>query len=328
MEEKNLGRPRFDTTVDPYPFSKEDIMEMMRKEPDRVHYETKSLRRPHIRSVFLDGVNTNYVQCTHCAGGHLFKHYTKYGSGQLLRHEESRRHNRGGGLDAGDVGEEGKEVLKPKEKKPKAFVHPLVWDHCTRTGKFTDLGAEIRSCNYCKEEVSASAGKATAHMKNECLMIPEEMRKNFQVERKRKYEGQFHSSDESDYFEDDGDDKDKVVQILTGLLSKSFEPSQSGNRKPLKNYTEHDFDRELKELAVRKARLEVEDLQDRMRERSERTNLYQEIKVGFRSLVKAVNTIAEKNTESTPDPRPRIPNILLEAYEDSVTSPSINGHNK
>ena len=218
--------------ANPYLWSKDEIEEIITREPDRVHFESNSGKRSYFRKIFIDNISTNYVQCSRCEG-FIFKYFNGFGSGQLLRHEEGKRHREGpGGDEFSPLVEEGPATVergrRGRKEERRSF---LVWDHCVDTGKKTSSGLEIRACAYCNKEIGASAAWATTHMKSECELVPEDVKKAFLLPRKRKID------DSSDDDDDDGQ-QDKVIKILTGLLSKQE------SKKPLKNYTDRDFDRD------------------------------------------------------------------------------------
>lgn len=131
----------------------------------------------------------------------------------------------------------------------------------------------------------------------------------FGVAKKRKHEG---SGDESDE-EEEVDEQDRAVKILTGLLTRTKGDDSTLAKKPLRQFTEADFDRELKELSVKKARLELRELEERNR-------LYLKISRGVDKFMKAVDIYVEKETSvaRTMTVYPDGSSILQAAYEDSV----------
>lgn len=331
---QRITAPGWPSGTNPYPKERDEITKIMQREPERITYELNVYNRPYYRRIFIDGENMHYVHCTQCTGGVIFKYYQKKGSGQILCHEKGLRHIHGKGLNA--VEAPNVEAAPPKKKKPgrkpQGSRYPPIWDHCKDTGRKTDLGAAIRSCNYCGDDVGAAQNKAIGHMKNECLSIPDEIKKKFQIPRKRFYidASTTEDSDQDDYIEDDGDsdqedDQNKVVKILTGLLKQGSNNDRS-EKKPLSEYTDSDFDREMKELAIKKARLEVENLEDQMKERKERTKLYHEIRSGLKSFVESVSLLATTFSQSSSGVMvPHSSSILQEAYEDSVAGNSVTG---
>lgn len=110
------------------------------------------------------------------------------------------------------------------------------------------------------------------------------------------------------------DEQDRAVKILTGLLTRTKGDESTLAKKPLRQFTEADFERELKELSVKKARLELKELEERNR-------LYLKISRGFDKIMKAVDIYCEKETSMA---RTMTvygadgSSILQAAYEDSV----------
>ena len=322
----------------------------------RVTYgdSSKSGLYSEFKRVMVDGQETDYVVCDICNDNELIKYNKKQGTVYVLNHKRDHHKDVVEGpfpsfpmMKEDGPGRSVKRTMKEdgpgrsvkrtmKEDGPGRSVRRrqeravFVRDHCVNTGKKLPSGLDIQACAYCNKEVGASAAWAAVHMKNECQLIPEEVKKLFQNPRKRLAIDDSSGDEITDDGEEDedGDQQDKVVRILTGLLAKSgAEPSSEG-KKPLGNYSDRDIDRELKELAVRKARLEVEVLQDQKRELRERADLYSEIRTGFRSIVHAANVWVDKESNSSTNTAltPRInPNILQEAYEDSITSETVNG---
>lgn len=302
-------------------WSKESIVDVIVTEPDRVTFASFSKKRPHLKKILVDKKSTLFVKCLKCAD-HICKYDSKKGSGPLIQHE--KKYHSGDAVDEDDdeiydedlFPKQPRSDTKPKTKDP--FDYPyMVWDHCTITGRKTAGGLDIRSCNYCSKDLGASPAYATIHMK-ECGMIPDEVREIFihRTGRKKRKYGYDTGSDEEMGGDDDDDDdqQEKVVKILTGLLTKKGVGEMT--KKPLRNFTESDFDRELKELAVKKARLEIRALEDGQREMEERCKMYQDIR-------KAVNVWMEK--ESKLIVVPHVKEMLQEAYENSIASQSVNG---
>lgn len=299
-------------------WTKEAVVEMILKEPDRVKFASFSKKRPHFRKILVDNKSTLFVKCLKCSD-HICKYNSKMGSGILISHEK-RVH----GDEDLDVEDWEEDLLPRQEKEDTAsfskvkdsFNYPyMVWDHCTLTGDKTASGLEVRACMYCGKVVGASPAYATIHMK-ECSNVPEEIKKGFVHRQKRKWMDEM--SDDSDLGADDGDEQEKVVKILTGLLTKTRDSGKSDSgKKPLNRFTDSDFDRELKELAVKKARLEIKELEDRQREMDERIRMYKDIR-------KALSLWMDKESNSILIP-PRVKDMLQEAYEDSITSQSVNG---
>ena len=132
----------------------------------------------------------------------------------------------------------------------------------------------------------------------------------FGTAKKRKHgEGSGEESEE----EEEADEQDRAVKILTGLLTRSKGDESSLAKKPLRQFTDADFDRELKELSVKKARLELKELEERNR-------LYLKVSRGFDKLMKAADIYVEKETSAarTMTVYPDGTSILQAAYEDSV----------
>ena len=293
---------------------------MIVKEPDRVKFASFSKKRPHFRKITIDGKQSMFVKCLKCTD-FICKYDSKKGSGTLLGHE--KRIHADDDLEMTDDWEE--DLFHPRSVKDEspafskvkdAFNYPyMVWDHCTMTGKKTSSGLDVRACSYCSKELGASPAYATIHMK-ECSMVPEEVKRAFMVDRRKRKWMDDESDDDEFEDGDDGDEQEKVVKILTGLLTKRSGGGEM-SKKPLRNYTESDFDRELKELAVKKARLEVKALEDGQREMDERCKMYKDIR-------KAVNVWMEKEAAGMMV-TPRVKDILHEAYEDSITTQSVNG---
>lgn len=144
------------------------------------------------------------------------------------------------------------------------------------------------------------------------LFVPPAKKSKFGVgsKGKRKHEGSV--GDESEE-EEEVDEQDRAVKILTGLLTRTKGDDTGLAKKPLKQFTEADFDRELKELAVKKARLELKELEERNR-------LYMKVSRGFDKIMKAVDVYIEKETSvaRTMTVYPDGSSILQAAYEDSV----------
>lgn len=133
---------------------------------------------------------------------------------------------------------------------------------------------------------------------------------------KKKRKGQpgavnISSSEESE------DEQDRAVKILTGLLTKKGGDESSLAKKPVKSFTDADFDRETKELNVKKLRLEVKLMEEQNR-------LCYKIGRGIDKFMKALDVYIEDkssharvvytNADGT--------SILQTAYDESVAGDS------
>lgn len=125
-------------------------------------------------------------------------------------------------------------------------------------------------------------------------------------------------SDESEE-EEEADEQDRAVKILTGLLTRTKGDESTLSKKPLRQFTDADFDRELKELSVKRARMELKEIE-------ERTRLYLKVSRGFDKIMKAADVYIEKETSvaRTMTVYPDGSSILQAAYEDSVVGEQKN----
>ena len=104
-------------------------------------------------------------------------------------------------------------------------------------------------------------------------------------------------SDDADLGEED---HDRAIKLLTGLLVKqdaNLAPERG--KKRLEDFTDADFDREMKELSVKKARAELREVEVRIREREERMNLYKIVKTQLNVLVDTAKVLVEDRLQSS-----------------------------
>lgn len=177
--------------------------------------------------------------------------------------------------------------------------------------KHDGKGYRIR-CKFCgKREMNSHAPRMRKHLVYKCEgNVPEEVRnkffnhksvlQKFTTDQLRKSTrkrtpvefGTGASSDEEDETEDLVEvlsrNKTRAAEILQGILmsgSKKSEETTLG-KKPVKQFTDTDFDREHKELATKKMRLEVKIMEDQSRFWAKMSN-------GVDKILKAVDVYIE-----------------------------------
>lgn len=91
----------------------------------------------------------------------------------------------------------------------------------------------------------------------------------------------------------DSDDNDISLSLLTKLVKiKEAKSSTSLSKKPLSKFTDEDFDRETKELTVKKLRLDI-------KLKEEQNRLYEKLGKGVGKLMKLVDFVLENQGNVT-----------------------------
>ena len=119
------------------------------------------------------------------------------------------------------------------------------------------------------------------------------------------------------------EDHDRAIKLLTGLLVKQETKSAlERGKKRLEDFTDADFDREMKELSVKKARAELREVEVRIKEQEERMDLYKVVQTQLNVLVDAAKALlGDRLQDSTYGNRkygPLQPDVL-HAFTDTVT---------
>lgn len=108
-------------------------------------------------------------------------------------------------------------------------------------------------------------------------------------------------SDEGDIGEGEGD---RAIRLLTGLLVKQENLGPERGKKRLEDFTEADFEREMKELSVKRARAELREVEVRVKEREERIHLYRVLQTQLTLLVHAAKTLVGDRDKFSSDLHP------------------------
>lgn len=208
---------------------------------------------------------------------------------------------------------------------PRVYKHSRrkgeVWRFFKKTDAVSAIGIPKYSCIFCSFVMVANAARFKDHVSKLCQQIPDDIRRDFiesghaehtrgtipKVPQKKpskriQKSRALYSDDEFPDFdaEDENlEDKDRVVKILTGLLGAK-QSQESPQRQPLTQMTDDQLERELKELAVKKARLEVDALEEAKAEREAKMYVWQKVGFGFDRLMTAVEIfIAERDNVKT-----------------------------
>lgn len=225
---------------------------------------------------------------------------------------------------------------------PRVYKHSRrkgeVWRFFKKTDAVSAIGIPKYSCIFCSFVMVANAARFKDHVSKLCEKVPDDIRKDFidsghaehtrgvipkvpQMKTEKKASKRIqksralYSDDEFPDFdaEDDLEDKDRVVKILTGLLGGK-QCRESAEKQPLTQMTDDQLERELKELAVKKARLEVDALEEAKAEREARTYVWQKVGFGFDRLLTAVEMfIAERDNAKTSGAITIDPSEIVEA---------------
>lgn len=218
-----------------------------------------------------------------------------------------------------------------------------VWNHYTAT-KSSETNKKLACCNYCRKELYPHCDRMKRHLHicvslgNECKaqgisrtdLLADLVEKNSGPGGRKKCT--ISSSSETIHLKPDEMDQQVLFETTENgdaakLLNlnqlfktkKTVSESTSLAKKPIKKFTDQDFDRETKELTVKKLRLDV-------KLKEEQSKLCQQISKGFTRIMQAVDVFLATN-----DVQPRVTvyaqaapadgdpsSILHTAYETTV----------
>lgn len=186
----------------------------------------------------------------------------------------------------------------------------------------------IFACTFCNHTFAARKfDRFHNHLIKRCPKLPPDVRKDYleKVEEKgiraavgntdsdKNYSYRRDEEEEEEIFEDDEDEmideKDEAVKILQGLLSK-VKSDSTRRKKPLSEYCEADFDREMKELNVKEARLRCKELEDRSR-------FYEQFSKQMNTITVACDLYIQEHSNRHPDSAL----ILQQAFNETINSP-------
>lgn len=181
----------------------------------------------------------------------------------------------------------------------------------------------IFACTFCTHTFAARKfDRFHNHLIKRCPKLPPDVRKEYLEKVKEKgiraavgntdsdRSHSYRGEEEEVIFEEEEeiDEKDEAVKILQGLLSR-VKSDSTGRKKPLSEYCDADFDREMKELRVREARLRCKELQDRSR-------FYEHFSRQMHTVTAACDLFIQERCSRHPDSAL----ILQQAFNETINS--------
>jgi hypothetical protein len=176
-------------------------------------------------------------------------------------------------------------------------------------------------CKFCgSREMNSHAPRMRKHLVTKCEgNVPEEVKNKFRNHRpvytkseadgNQRKSGRKRTIIEFDNDMDSDDDTDlgnltnlsksekaRAAELLSGLLMPSKPKSEETtfSKKPLKMMTNEDFEREQKELAIKKARMEIKVMEDQSR-------FWTKMSHGIDKILKAADLYIESKTRALDD---------------------------
>lgn len=214
------------------------------------------------------------------------------------------------------------------------------WNYFKPKGQ-NELGSPLFACVFCTYSGVKNITIFTRHILECCGGCPREIKDSLKkVVRERKNRERSsrkrgrplgrrskrprNSDDDSTRDTDDGNlgdegnlETNQIVTILSKLLgtppsAESMATANSqvdeGMKKPLDKFTDADYDREIKELTVKKLRAELKEIEERTvnmrvirKESEERTQLYRKINHDFDKLIKFVDLVVRSEGQERRD---------------------------
>ena len=234
------------------------------------------------KKVYIDNEYTNYVKCILCGDtmNNVFKYEARTGTAAMIKHfGNTHRHLRDDEIPPVDttlemavdmagkmLNKDGKIVPKPKEKKKR------VRRRKPRLSAYVYTAMEEKDSD---EELSSGHGDDMAAI---------EMDPNSNQDSVAMMIEPSEGTPSEPKSQQPSEESTKAIKLLTGLFKDRQRP-------PLENYNDHDFQQEIKELEIKKARLQVRELEAKFERQEEEIKLYQEVAKEFNTIVQAVNMV-------------------------------------
>lgn len=278
-----------------YAWSKEEVRNILYNHHDRISYKTWNknhrgggFHQRIYKKIYIDNEYTYYVKCILCGDGmnNIFKYDWRTGTHSMKKHFESDHSH----LTDDQIPQidESLDCSKNLATDPRA---PAEKDK-------RNMDSYLARKEAAKNAIYGKDGDVVIKAKPKRIRLRKRQLTDERISLYM-YDSDDGESDGCDGAEDgsllamvtgakvEKSDHDQAVNLLTNLLD------DNGGKKRLEDYTDEDFDRERKELRIKKARMEVKELEIRIKRQEEQKRMYQSVHEGFKNLVHSAKCIID-----------------------------------
>ena len=283
--------------ADSYAWSKEEVSNCLFNSQERISYKTwnkgnrgSGFHQRIFKKVYIDEKYTYYVKCIICGDtlNNIFKYDWRTGTHPMKKHFENE-HSHLGDHEIPPLDEtlENSKNLATDSKDPQERdrINRATFEarkEAARKAPSSDQGPVVKKKTRIRLRTKQPTDKRISF-----YMYGSDDSEEMAEEYFPNDDAAIDNGNSDQVNDDKCDQRDQAVKLLTNLLDAQC----PDGKKRLEDYTEEDFEREKKELTIKKARLEVKELEIRVKRQEEQKLMYQSVHNGFKNLVKTAKAV-------------------------------------